>query len=268
MKHAVISSTHLVQTVNNRYDIDSAEGLNACKSFLKALEKLQECFSTKTASRGYRNVFSKAYRILYKDETLCYLTEILDSAQEAIPYLYVNGRRFEFSHLVLEGAHKLYQSFVEIQHITRLNYIKATYENGANCVDQIKAEMQKALEVFDYTWAAYENLYVKELMSIESEARKYITDAIEIEKKITIAETKEKNRGRILLDSPEYDKQRILLINQFAQINSVANVDGKGRDDLGIEILTAAEGILRRISPSQSRSVRKLAENIRNSFMN
>ena len=268
MKHAVISSTHLVQTINNRYDIDSAEGLNACKCFLKALERLQECYCTKTASRGYRNVFSKAYRILYKDETLCYLTEILDSAQEAIPYLYVNGRRFEFSHLVLEGAHKLYQSFVEIQHITRLNYIKATYENGANCVDQIKAEMQKALEVFDYTWAAYENLYVKELMSIESEARKYITDAIEIEKKITIAETKEKNRGRILLDSPEYDKQRTLLINQFAQINSVANIDGKGRDDLGIEILIAAEGILRRISPSQSRSVRKLAENIRNSFMN
>lgn len=51
-------------------------------------------------------------------------------------------------------------------------------------------------------------------------------------------------------------------------INTVANEDGKGRDDLGIEILIAAEGILRKISPSQSKSVRKLAENIRSSFNN
>jgi len=71
-----------------------------------------------------------------------------------------------------------------------------------------------------------------------------------------------------LLDSEEYDKMRKLLSNQIAQINSVANSDGKGRDDLGIEILIAAEGMLRRISPSQSKSVRKLAENIRTSFMN
>ena len=54
----------------------------------------------------------------------------------------------------------------------------------------------------------------------------------------------------------------------MANINSVANSDGKGRDDLGVEILIAAEGMLRRISPSQSKSVRKLAENIRSSFMN
>ena len=34
----------------------------------------------KVSSRSYRNEFSKAYKILYKDDKLCYLTEILDSA--------------------------------------------------------------------------------------------------------------------------------------------------------------------------------------------
>jgi hypothetical protein len=105
-------------------------------------------------------------------------------------------------------------------------------------------------------------------MSIEAEARKYITDAIDIEKQMQVLEIREKARGRILLDSDEYDKLRTLLANQIATINSVANADGKGRDDLGVEILIAAEGMLRRISPSQSKSVRKLAENIRTSFMN
>jgi hypothetical protein len=128
--------------------------------------------------------------------------------------------------------------------------------------------MTKSLEIFDNNWANYEKLYVKELMSIEAEARKYITDAIDIEKQMQVLEFNEKARGRILLDSPEYDKLRTLLANQIATINSVANSEGKGRDDLGVEILIAAEGMLRRISPSQSKSVRKLAENIRTNFMN
>lgn len=185
MEQAVVSSTHLVQTFNNRYpkpnrktyfnryDIDSIEGQMACKGFLKFLEKLhevffflnaknfpnqQKCFKTKTSSRGYRYIFSKAYRILYKDDSLCYLTEILDSAQEAVPCLYVNGRRFEFSPLVLEAGHKLFQSFIEIQHLTRKNYIRATYENSPNCVNYITLEMTKALEIFDTNWANYEKV--------------------------------------------------------------------------------------------------------------
>lgn len=52
------------------------------------------------------------------------------------------------------------------------------------------------------------------------------------------------------------------------KINSVANPDGKGRDDLQVEILLAAEGICRRISANQSKAVRKLAEAIKKSFAN
>ncbi len=36
----------------------------------------------KTAGREYRKGFSRAYKYLYKEGYLCYLTEILDSAQE------------------------------------------------------------------------------------------------------------------------------------------------------------------------------------------
>ena len=42
MERAVLSSTHLIQTYNSRYDIDSTEGQVACKTFLKLLEKLHE----------------------------------------------------------------------------------------------------------------------------------------------------------------------------------------------------------------------------------
>ena len=39
-----------------------------------------------------------------------------------------------------------------------------------------------------------------------------------------------------------------------------------GRDDLNNEILLAAEGIYRRISPAQSKAVRNLAEKIKKAF--
>lgn len=47
----------------------------------------------------------------------------------------------------------------------------------------------------------------------------------------------------------------------------MANIDGKGRDDLNLEILLAAEGIVRRISTSTSASIHSLAEKIKQTFL-
>lgn len=41
------------------------------------------------------------------------------------------------------------------------------------------------LEGFDQAWVAYEQIYVLELMLIEADARRFITDAIEKEKELT-----------------------------------------------------------------------------------
>jgi iron uptake system EfeUOB component EfeO/EfeM len=52
----------------------------------------------------------------------------------------------------------------------------------------------------------------------------------------------------------------------LGKINSVANPEGMGRDDLSNDILLAAEGIYRRISPAQSKAVRNLVERIKKTF--
>jgi hypothetical protein len=69
------------------------------------------------------------------------------------------------------------------------------------------------------------------------------------------------------VDCPEYKKNRSKLIGIFNKINAVANPEGKGRDDLQAEILFTAENLCRKITLSQSKAVRKLAEAIRKSFM-
>jgi len=72
--------------------------------------------------------------------------------------------------------------------------------------------MAKHLEEFDSTWVAYEQIYVLELMLIEADARRYITEAIESEKELSQIEIKEKSRGRIVVDSAEYTQKRTKVI--------------------------------------------------------
>jgi len=51
-----------------------------------------------------------------------------------------------------------------------------------------------------------------------------------------------------LVECSDYNKNRKKLVEVVNKINAVANPDGKGRDDLQVEILFQAEGICRRIS--------------------
>ena len=69
-----------------------------------------------------------------------------------------------------------------------------------------------------------------------------------------------------MVDTVDYAEKRANLIRILGKINSVANPEGMGRDDLGAEVLLAAEGIFRRISPTQSKAVRNLAERIKKAF--
>lgn len=103
-------------------------------------------------------------------------------------------------------------------------------------------------------------------MLIEKDAKSRIVKAIELEKEIQNFEISERLKGKVVLGCETYDELRKKFVLLCGNLNSVANFEGKGRDDLTIEILMAAERISRRISNAQSRAVRKLAEQIKNSF--
>ena len=50
-------------------------------------------------------------------------------------------------------------------------------------VQDVLEDMGRNLQEFDHTWVAYEQIYVLELMLIEADARRFITEAIENEKR-------------------------------------------------------------------------------------
>ena len=62
-------------------------------------------FGLKGENREYRKKFTKAYFYLFEKKKLCFLTEILGSAQEATPYIVVNGDEYNFSNEILETKH-------------------------------------------------------------------------------------------------------------------------------------------------------------------
>lgn len=69
--------------------------------------------------------FSQAYRHLYQDQDrICYLTEILDSAQEGQLYLNVNGEKYYFTKEVVEYGRILYNSFCDTLSLLRNCYNK------------------------------------------------------------------------------------------------------------------------------------------------
>ena len=52
----------------------------------------------------------------------------------------------------------------------------------------------------------------------------------------------------------------------MCEINAVSNTLGKGRDDFKIDILVKAEEISKKVTNNQSSAVKKLADNIKQTF--
>lgn len=71
-----------------------------------------------------------------------------------------------------------------IQSIIRNIYERIIEDTSNVTVQEIMDDMAKHLEEFDQTWVAYEQIYVLELMLIEADARRFITEAIETEKEL------------------------------------------------------------------------------------
>ena len=79
--------------------------------------------------RRHRAEFTKAYKVLYEEGEICYLTEILDSANEGFPFLWVNGEKYVFSDDVLESGSRTSKIFWQV-----VNFFNKLYQ-GVKSVD-------------------------------------------------------------------------------------------------------------------------------------
>lgn len=80
--------------------------------------------------------------------------------------------------------------------------------------------MARSLAVLDETWVAYEKIYILELMLIEADSRRFIKEAITMDKDLRQIEQDENARGCIAADSAQYSLKRAKLASILAKINS------------------------------------------------
>jgi hypothetical protein len=158
LEAAVIAGNQLVQKGDGKFDVDSEDGQKNCKMFFKELEKLFDSFKTQKAPRKYREKFSEAYKVLYKEGELCYLTEILDSAQEAFPYLWVNSEKYIFSGTVLSSAKELFDFFNKLIHNLKSIYTRICEETPYTEIQPTITELRFNLYKFDKLWTKFERV--------------------------------------------------------------------------------------------------------------
>jgi hypothetical protein len=84
LEGAAISAGQLLQRQDGKFDLESTEGQKNSIKLLECVESLCVGLEVSGAPRTYRAKFTAAYKVLYKEGSLCYLPEILDSAQESM----------------------------------------------------------------------------------------------------------------------------------------------------------------------------------------
>ena len=103
-------------------------------------------------------------------------------------------------------------------------------------------------------WADYERKYVGELMVIESDARRYVIESINLEAVLG------QEHMQVPAMRQKFNEQRKALLQNICQVNAVANVEGKGRDDFDFALLEHSESLMEPRSLSKySRAVTRLA---------
>ena len=249
---------------DNNFEIGTDEGNEICQEFLNQIEVLMKSLEIKGHDREYRKKFTKAYYLLFEENKLCFLSEILDSAQENTSFIVVNEEKFYFSDEVLNYGNDLFVSFCALVTLL-IDSIKMIKDKIISFdINKILGNIKSCLKEFDLKWVHYEEKYINELIIIEEKARKLITEGIKIEEELTNYENKSKIKGKLLINDKKYNELRTKLISNILKINQIANINGKGRIDLPPEILFRAEKVLVTVSENQSKGMRNLALKIKN----
>merc|ERR1719487_1075265 len=102
-----------------------------------------------------------------------------------------------------------------------------------------KSELEASLRLLDVAWADFEHRYIEELILIEEKARKLVVESIHHEKALSQMEANDSQFNA------EYFEERSKLIKCMCKLNSVANHERKGRDDLKPDILDDALALMK-----------------------
>jgi len=208
--------------------------------FLAQLEIVATLLRVDLTDRSYRNNFTPNYRVLFdRPGRRLYIYELFNCF-DCEP-IFVNGKLIRISQEARQKGKLLKRCYNEL-----LETVDAYFLVGA--IPDLE-KMRTLLARFDKTWVDFEKLYFEELFKIEAEARAPVVRAMQLEHKLRSLEASDTPQLEVLVSSirdrpaTRYN-ERFEVLKQLVQLsaglNNCANIAGRGRDDLSVEVLVAA----------------------------
>lgn len=179
--------------------------------FLAELDKVQCLLRVPIADRSHRRSFTRNYQQLLPDMRRRYRQDVVVAALEKPSPLFVNGNRFDASPDVSQSGSNLVIAWAGIF-------------DGAG-KKQLSVSL---LEKFDAAYADFERKYLLFLIATEASCKSIVEDCSQL-------------AARIKNPSDEDCVNQFIAMMQT--LNSLANTAGKGRQDLGVEILVEAQNL-------------------------
>jgi len=242
----------LVKMEDGTVDMRSELGYHACGEFLGFVESVGDTFKLEAAPRVYRTNFSASYRARFPAEIRSYRVDLLCASAGQCTTIWVNGAKFEFSAEAVRLATALQEAWSSF--CMSLDH-RAAVDRPANRDGVL--EVCELLDALDHTWAAFECQYITELMEIEIRARATIVEAVGREQNLQRMELEASKLRTDIVEElycggvpnaglvAEILEERRNLVTCIAQLNTVANFNRKGRDDIDAEVLESAIATLR-----------------------
>jgi len=202
-------------------------GRDSERDFQARLTAALQCAQVQAAPRGYRAAWTEKYQRLLGDGTgdddILYNYDVLAAAINELQPLSVNGDVYYFSQTAKCRAKELRQE------VSALNVTLRCCLAG---VFPQKQTWTAALAAVDTGWAAFEEVYVQELMKVEQMARRPLQEAVELELRLSCVE--------VLASESAVHAAHEALVSAVARLNTIANPRGKGRGDLRADVLRTA----------------------------
>jgi len=218
-------------------DIRNPGGVDSCAAYLQALEAAATELKIPASHRSYRASFPLNYRSLFPSEARSYRVDILEASLEHYNVIWVNGKQFEFSAEATQRAEELQVAWIDLgKTLERWNRLPRRASSSSPS-RPTRHELTSVLQSLDNAWASFEESYITELVQIESESRSHIVQAIALESELKQLEVQ---HGNVAWTLPNYQEVQRSLCMVLSHLNSVANVNRKGRDDLRVEVLREA----------------------------
>eukprot|EP00434_Breviolum_minutum_P003084 symbB.v1.2.002715.t1/scaffold148.1/size298184/4 len=174
-RNPVFSENRSAERVTEKLKAAAAQRHTNLEGFCQELQHAMAEFQIPLSDRGFRQHFSRNYRILFQANPKGYRVEVLESVLDLTAEISVNRRIHQITGLAMRKGYLLQQRLSQLFSLLETSKVE-------------RKELRQLLFDLDQAWMEFEKHYIMDLIDIEAEARQPLADAVNLELQLRQAE--------------------------------------------------------------------------------